>query len=512
MVFFAGRMNVASWKNENRTIFELTTGMSRLALAATLLTLSACSGGTGGSSAADSQAAVVAGLNTTSTVAGWVQFIYPTSGQLSVEASHAFQWSAVSGTLGYRLQVGTSPGANDVFDSGVITATSVTVLKLPASGTLYARVQSIPSHAPAPLVGHFPHATYVTFRPDANVAGAAFIYPAEGGTADADTPISWQPDPLARSYRLTIGSAVGRSDLLDTGPVLSPLRVVSGLASGTKAYATLYTNYDGNLTRSTNVSFVVGNSGTTAAAILGAARSLAGVVRGMADIDNQPYDGSPLAEATASEGGAVADCSAYTTTLMAELAYANVPLQARELAVCFNTNKYDCHALVELFDSDSGRWITVDPTFGLYTLNSQGQPATSAEISAATRALSLSQLSFAYLTPAGDRYARGYYLDYPLLFLDVYQPDSTTDLVQPPPASLEPYFDLMGPAVNGTVTGYYAGQCGSGYSSATADWDGTDQTYSCTNGFTPIFWGLSVSVIPGNPSATAIGLPHRFIF
>jgi hypothetical protein len=485
--------------------------MWRPAIAATLLTLSACGGG-GGSPAAESQAAVVAGLNATSPVVGWTQFIYPSTGQVSVKASHPFAWRPVSGAQAYQLQVGSSFGASDVFDSGIITATSVVVPNLPLTGALYARVRAIPAGWSTALSGGFPRATYVTFALDANVTGAAFTYPAAGATAQADTPISWQADPLARSYRLTIGSTAGGSDLLDTGSIHSTQRVVSGLPSGATVYATLHTTYAGNLTQSKSVSFIAGKAGITSAAMLAVARNLGAQVRGMADGDNQPLDGSALAGAAASEGEAVADCGAFTTALLAELADANVPLQARDLSICFNTNTYDCHELVEVLDTDSQRWLTIDPTFGLYALNAQGEPATAAEVSAAARALAFHQLSFTYLTAAGDAYAHAYYIDYPLLFLNVYQPGSTQDLVQAPPASLQPYFDLVGTAVNGTVSGYYAAECGSGYSSADADWDGTTQSYPCNNGFSPIVWAISVSVIPGDLSATAIWQTHRFVF
>ena len=494
-----------------RANFKLTAGMSRLAVAATLLTLAGCGGS--GDPEPNALAAVDSGLSTPAPVVpGWARFIYPTSGQLEVDASHPFQWTVVPGSQAYQLQVGTSAGASDVFDSGIITTTSVMVPNLPEEKTLYARVRAIPVGWSTALTSGFPRGTYVTFRSDDDVPGATFTYPAAGSTAEADTPISWQPDPLARNYRLTIGTTARGTDLLDTGTILVPRRMVSGLPSGATVHATLYTNYSGNITHSQSMSFVVGNATTTTAAMLTTARTLAGEVRNMADHDNQPYDGTVLAGAAAAESDAVADCTAFATALLAELSDANLSLQARELAVCFNDDAYDCHALVEVFDSDSQRWITLDPTFGLYALNSQGRPATAQEISTAARAQAFNQLSFAYLTPAGDAYARAYYIDYPLLFLDVFQPGSNTALVQPSLSSLQPYFDLMGPAVNGTVSGFYAAQCGTGYGSATADWDGTDQTYPCTGGFTPIFWGISVSVIQGDPSATAIWRTHRFMF
>jgi hypothetical protein len=487
-------------------------GASRPAIAAMLLVFSGCGGGDSGGSNSPGALSAEAILSTpTPAVAGWSQFVYPTSGQLSVDSAHPFQWSSVPGAQAYQLQVGTSIGANDVYDSGAITATSVQMPRLPPTGPVYARVRVIPTGWSTATPSDYPRGIYVTFSLDANVSGAVFTAPAPGGTLDADTPIAWQADPLARNYRLTIGSTAGGSDLLDTGTILSTLRVVPGLPHGATLYATLYTSYSGNLTRSRSLSFVVGNPATSTAGMISVARSVGAVVRGMADSDNQPYGGTPLLGVAASEGDVVADCTAFANTMLAQLADANVQLQSRFLAVCFNPNSFDCHALVEVLDPDTQRWITIDPTFGLYALNAQGQPATSGDLTSAVRSMAFTELSYVYLTNAGDAYARAYYIDYPLLFLDLYQPDGST-LVQPSPASLEPYFDLMGPAVNAAANGYYAVQCASGAANATANWDGSDQSLPCTNGFTPILWGINVSVIAANASAIAIWRTHRFVF
>lgn len=479
-------------------------------VAVLVLLLSACGGGGGGSGTMDSSTSLIA-PGTKPAAPGWTQFTYPVSGQLGVSSGQAFQWNSVSGAENYQLQVGSSPGASDVFDSGVIPTNSVTVPKLPASGTVYARVRAIPAGWGTTLGADFPRGTYVTFSVDGKVNGAAFLTPASGTTVDADTPITWQNEPLALGYRLTLGTSSGGSDLLDTGVIASTLRVVPGLPSGAVVNATLTTYYTNNVTRSQALSFVVGNPMATTAGMLKVARGLTASVRAMADTDNQPYDTTPLASVTGTEQNAVADCAAFTTTLLRLLAQAAIPLQSRELAIFFNTDSYDGHALVEILDSDTQRWITLDPTFGLYTLNSQGQPATSAEISAAARAKAFDQLSFVYLTSAGNAYALAYYIDYPLLFLNVDQPGSTTP-VQPPPSSLQPYMDDIGTVTNTAASGFYTLQCAAGATAASANWDGTDVTYDCTNGFTPIFWGLSVATIPGNSSTVAIWQPHRFVF
>lgn len=441
-------------------------------------------------------------------VDGWPQFIYPTSGQQAVDPTHPIEWSQVANAYAYELQVGTSPGAHDVFDSGVISATSISVPSLPKTGVLYARVRAVPNGWSSDPGTDFSRAEYVTFRMDSAVTGATFTYPTNAGMADAGTPISWTDDPLAQGYRLTLGTAPGGHDLLDTGTINTRLRVAAGLPVGITIYATLYTAYAGNVEQKQQITFTVGNASASGADLMAVARTLAAHVREMADIDNQPYDGTPLIAPVAAEGSAVADCTAFARTLLQLLAAANVGLQSRELAICFNTNSYDCHDLVEVQDPDSARWVTLDPTFGLYAVDSNGQPATAQEISDAARSMNFGAIGYHYLTSAGDAYARAYYIDYPLLFLNVYQPNSG-QLLEAQPA-VQPYFDLMGASADDSVSNYYAVQCASGSASATATWDGAVRTYSCSEGFTPVFWAISVST--GDPSAAAVWRLHRFVF
>jgi hypothetical protein len=485
--------------------------------AITMLLLVGCGGGstTGPGSASDLADSLFGVAGSTATgpatlpaVDGWPQFVYPTSGQLAVDPSHPIEWSQVDNAYAYQLQIGTSPGANDVFDSGAVASTSISVPGLPQTGVLYARVRAIPNGWSADPGTHFQRAEYVTFRMDSDVTGATFTYPANAGLANAATPISWTDDPVAQDYRLTLGTTPGGLDLLDTGWIHTTLRVTPGLPAGITIYATLYTAYAGNIEHQQQITFTVGDSTASSAEMMAAARTLAANVREMADIDNQPYDWTPLVASVASEGDVVADCTAFANTLLKQLADANITLQSRSLAICFNTNSYDCHDLVEIYDPDSARWVTLDPTFGLYAVDSAGQPATAQEISDAARSMNFTEISYQYLTPNKDAYALAYYIDYPLLFLNVYQPNSQ-QLLEPQP-SIQPYFDLMGASVDGAESNYYAVQCASGSGSATATWDGVVQTYTCTDGFTPVFWAISVTT--GDPSAAAVWRLHRFVF
>jgi hypothetical protein len=186
------------------------------------------------------------------------------------------------------------------------------------------------------------------------------------------------------------------------------------------------------------------------------ALDLVATVRAMADDANNPLPGTllehfvslRLAELPGSQPQAL--CSDYSTTLIQELTNAGVALPFRPRALAFNDRAYDSHAVVEILDTDSGRWLVLDPTFGIETMNADGVPATAEEISAAARGRNWSLLSFRFLTPAGDSYARNYYLDYPLLYLNVYVGGSTTPVE--PSVSLTPYLDYLGVSVDGYGT------------------------------------------------------------
>lgn len=67
-------------------------------------------------------------------------FLHPLDGATGVDVTQPFQWTAAFEAQGYRLYVGTSPGSNDVHDSGDLTATAYLAGGLPSTGILYARV------------------------------------------------------------------------------------------------------------------------------------------------------------------------------------------------------------------------------------------------------------------------------------------------------------------------------------------------------------------------------------
>lgn len=218
-------------------------------------------------------------------------------------------------------------------------------------------------------------------------------------------------------------------------------------------------------------------------------------VRAMADDANNPYPGTllahfvalRLAELPGSQPQAL--CSDYATTLVQRLTDVGVTLSFRTRAIAFNDRAHDSHAVVEILDSETGRWSVLDPTFGLLILNASGLPATAGEISDAARGQNWKLLSFQFLTPAGGAYARAYYLDYPLLYLNVYDGQSTTP--EEPPVPLTPYLDYLG--VSAEAFGAYTSPC-----------QATDA--GCADGY------FGLQDYSGYSNAAGVYSPHWFVF
>lgn len=445
----------------------------------------------------------------------WPLFVYPQPGDPHVDVTQPVKWTAANNARGYELQIGTTLGGSDVFDSGVITTTSVAMPPLPAGVVLYARVRAVLNGwADAVPSGHWPRGSYTRFRTDDQTEASTITNVTSNGALAAGTPLEWNASPLAVGYQLKIETMS-----LPLGLTLGVEGVPSGVIHATHALivtpfsatvtVTLDTIY---LTRtvSSQLTFVLTGGTLSFEERYQLAKELTGDVRSMADRDNQPYGLTALDAIVNRLGFSAADCGDFETTLLQLIGESNVGLNARPLDV--ELEVFDTHTLVEVLDNLSDRWVTLDPTFGLITLDSNGLPATSAEISTAARDQNWPALTFEYLTPAGTLYTNDYYIDYPLLFIDIELPDGS-GLVQGPPTTLAPYFDALPLPVSGAQSAY-ALQCAPGFDSATAQLNAMTQTMPCIgpDRLTGISWAYTIQPISGNASAAAAWQLRRFVF
>ena len=337
------------------------------------------------------------------------QFVHPTDGAVAVNPSAPFAWTPPANSTAHQLFVGTTPGANDLFDSGQIVATNVAVTGLPTTGTLYARVMS--------SVGGIWRHTDIAFTLESTPTLPSMIAPLNGA-ANFHTafPFEWSATPLARGYRLTIGTTPGGIDLHDSGEIHVTRRFVPGLPLGL-AYGRLQTRIDGQW-YSSDFTFTVGANTVSPRLRVKSALWATALVRQMASPENRPFSWTILSDKISPRVTAAG--SDFAMTLLQILTEMNVQLSAQRLDVAFDANGFDGHTLVELFDSITARWMLLDPAFGLTMYRADGTWATAEDVSQATLAGNWSAITYELLSDGGDGYVRSYYLDYPLLFANVY--------------------------------------------------------------------------------------------
>jgi hypothetical protein len=179
--------------------------------------------------------------------------IFPASGTSIGGTSLPFQWNAGTNADAYRLTVGTSAGAANLFDSGEIAATSIAMPSLPRSQTLFLRLASR-------IAGLWRSvdSTFVV------LPAPAFAYPANNLTGVRPNLFSWSSVGTGVSYRLQVGTTPGAADVLDSGSLSTASYRVFSLPPGRTLFARVTSTANG-ASSATDVSFTTAAAGTTSA-------------------------------------------------------------------------------------------------------------------------------------------------------------------------------------------------------------------------------------------------------
>jgi hypothetical protein len=165
----------------------------------------------------------------------------PVPGTTLTAASTTFTWSAgPSGTTGYYLWIGTSPGALNLVNIGPLSGTSATV-NLPTNGsTIYVRLWTVINGT-----------TYLyndyTYTAAASAVAAAIVSPAPGSTlTSASTTFTWNAGPSGTTgYYLWIGTSPGALNLVNIGPLSGTSATVNLPTNGSTIYVRLWTVING---------------------------------------------------------------------------------------------------------------------------------------------------------------------------------------------------------------------------------------------------------------------------
>ena len=428
------------------------------------------------------------------------RFIAPAPGRYGVTAPVTFRWNRVVGADTFVLDVGTTPGGLDVLSQiGVGLGGSYQMSSLPAADPLYARIW-------ARIGGVWYHDDTVISSHGAP-GPAAIVYPTDGGYAAGARLFEWAGVPLGAQYQLLIGTAPGGSELFQSGFVSGTKVYVPSLPQGPTLYATVQTRFLAGGTAATASSFTAGNTALSATQRRDLAIGLAATIRGMAaNTDPTPF--SVLFNVTRYQGRDYSNCTDFATSMLQAVRESNLGVATRLANSCLVPDNDDCHTAVELLDSSTGRWAIADPTFGITVTRTSDQTLAGAvDISAAARAMQWSAIQMNYLTPTGDAYLRSYYIDYPLLFLDLYADNDSA--LQQPEADASPYYANLGSAVS--AAGFYALMCAPGAVSVAATIDAVATVMGCdsVNNVTYVFAATNIS---GLDPGAAIVSPRRFMF
>ena len=159
----------------------------------------------------------------------------PAAGTVLAGPTVTFNWTTAPGATGYRFLLGTTQGANNLYGSGTVTATSVTAYGLPTNGetiyaTLYTTYSSVQLYSDYTFTGATP---------------AALTSPTAGTVlAGPSVTFNWTTAPGATGYRFLLGTTKGANNLYGSGTITATSTTATRLpTNGETIYARLYTTY-----------------------------------------------------------------------------------------------------------------------------------------------------------------------------------------------------------------------------------------------------------------------------
>jgi uncharacterized repeat protein (TIGR03803 family) len=154
-------------------------------------------------------------------------------------SSVEFDWAAGNGAIEYWLDVGTSPGAHDIYSASAGTSLSAVVTGLPVfDGAIYVRLWTRFGDGS----WHYNDYSYPSYRPRATLT-----FPQSGSYFPPSAPITfqWTPVPGATAYWLDVGTSQGQHDIYSHSVGATGATVTGLPFQGETVYVRLWTQYGG---------------------------------------------------------------------------------------------------------------------------------------------------------------------------------------------------------------------------------------------------------------------------
>jgi hypothetical protein len=166
----------------------------------------------------------------------------PTPGTVLAGSSVTFKWTTGTGVTLYALRLGTTgAGSSNLYNSGDITATTVTVTGLPTAGAkVYATLFS--------YIGGTWQSNVYTYTEAGTPTPATMSSPTPGTVLPGSSvTFTWTTGTGVTLYALRLGTTgAGSSNLYNSGDITATTVTVTGLpTTGATVYATLFSYIGG---------------------------------------------------------------------------------------------------------------------------------------------------------------------------------------------------------------------------------------------------------------------------
>ena len=165
----------------------------------------------------------------------------PTPGSALTSSTVTFTWTTGTGVFEYYLQVGTTPGEQELYSVSEGLNLSATVAALPTDGSsVYVRLWS-------KIAGLWSFNDYIyTSCTGCTATKAAMTTPAPGSTLSSSMEVFWWSTSLGSECYLQVGTTLGGQQIYSAGQGASLSVAVWGLPTdGSPVYARLWTNVGG---------------------------------------------------------------------------------------------------------------------------------------------------------------------------------------------------------------------------------------------------------------------------
>ena len=169
---------------------------------------------------------------TFATAYGTAHLTYPPNGATNTDPFAPFTWNAVATAQSYTLNIGSTPGASDVFTQSFINGTSLLVPNLRTNTTYYATLVTLFSSGSLSASTTFTTGTGL----------AHLISPPNGAVnVPLGSKFTWNSVSDAQVYDLYIGTMIGAQNVWVSNTTNATSVIPLNLAAGTLYYARLWT-------------------------------------------------------------------------------------------------------------------------------------------------------------------------------------------------------------------------------------------------------------------------------